>query len=86
MRQTQTREAIYENGVLRPLQALPGWPENSKVKITIECEPAAQHPLQELAGILSDEEAADFQRTIADEFEKIDPCFDVSVPTLLAKS
>ncbi|MBW4494818.1 MAG: antitoxin family protein [Oscillatoria princeps RMCB-10] len=72
MTQTQTIEAIYENGVLRPLQALPGLPENSKVKITIECEPAAQHPLQEFAGILSDEEASDLQRTIADEFEKID--------------
>jgi predicted DNA-binding antitoxin AbrB/MazE fold protein len=73
MAQTQTIEAIYENGVLRPLQALPGLPENSKVKITIECEQATQHPLLEFAGILSDEEAADLQRTIADEFEKIDP-------------
>jgi len=33
--QPQTVEAIYENGVLRPLQALEGLPEHSRVKITI---------------------------------------------------
>ena len=32
---SQTVEAIYENGVLRPLQALEGLPEYTKVKITI---------------------------------------------------
>jgi len=90
MRQTQTIEAIYENGVLRLkmlfCRLFKSKIQNPKSKIGIECEPAAQHPLQEFAGILSDEEAADLQRTIADEFEKIDPYFDYNVPTPLAKS
>jgi len=34
----QVIEAIYENGVLRPLEPLKGFPEHSKLKITIEAE------------------------------------------------
>lgn len=67
MPKTQTVEAVYERGVLPPLQTLSDLPEHSKVKITIECE---QQP-REFFGILSDEEAAELQRTIAEEFEKV---------------
>ena len=70
MPKTQTVEAVYESGVLRPLQTLSDLPEHSKVKITIECE-QQPHPLQEFFGILSDEEAAELQRTIAEEFGKV---------------
>lgn len=35
----KTVEAIYENGVLRPLQTLEGLPEHSNVKIEIEYHP-----------------------------------------------
>lgn len=73
MPQPQTVEAIYENGVLRPLKALEGFPERCKVKITIESEETVAHPLQRFAGILSDEEAADLRRVIEDEFERIGP-------------
>ena len=57
MRQTQTIEAIYENGILRPLEPIINLAEQCKVKITIEREEITPHPLLEFAGILSDEEA-----------------------------
>lgn len=72
MAQTLTVEAIYENGVLRPLETLEGLAERTRVKITIESEQSSQHPLLPFAGILSDNEAA-LQLAIADEFGKIDP-------------
>jgi len=70
---SQTVEAIYENGILRPLKALEGFPERCKVTVTIESADTAPHPLLQCAGMLSDEEAADLQGIIADEFESIDP-------------
>ena len=73
MPQPQTVEAMYENGVLRPLKALEGFPERCKVKLTIASEETALHQLLQFAGILSDEEAADLQRLIVDECESIEP-------------
>ena len=69
----QVIEAIYENGVLRPLEPLTGFPEHSKLKITIEAEEIKPHPLLQFAGILSDEEATELTRIIETEFEEIDP-------------
>ncbi len=69
MPEIQTIQAIYENGVLRPLQTLEDLPEHCQVKITIETQP--QHPLLEFAGILSDEEAAELRKTMNDEFGKV---------------
>ena len=68
---TKTLEAIYEDGILRPLEALEGLSDHSKVRITIDFE--ERHPLLQFAGILSDREAAELRRTIQDEFERIDP-------------
>jgi len=73
MRQTQTIEAIYENGILRPLEPIKNLAEQCKVKITIEREEITPHPLLEFAGILSDEEAKELKRIIETEFERIDP-------------
>jgi predicted DNA-binding antitoxin AbrB/MazE fold protein len=73
MPKPQTIEAIYENGVFRPLKVLDGLAENSQVKITIESDLTQPHPLLQFAGILSDEEASELQNTIANEFGKIDP-------------
>jgi predicted DNA-binding antitoxin AbrB/MazE fold protein len=70
---SQVIEAIYENGVLRPIRPLKGYPEHSKLKITIEVEAIEPHPLLQFAGILSDEEAAELTRIIETEFEEIDP-------------
>lgn len=73
MSPSQTLEAIYENGVLRPLKALEGFAEHSKVQITITSEETSSHPLLQFAGILNDDEAAELRRIIEDEFERIDP-------------
>jgi predicted DNA-binding antitoxin AbrB/MazE fold protein len=73
MARKQTVEAIYEGGVLRPLETLANLPEHCQVKLTIEFEPKLPYRLMQFAGILSDEEAAELQQTIAEEFEKIDP-------------
>ena len=73
MSQTQTLEAIYENGVLRPLKALEALRENCKVKITIQLSEPTPHPLLQFAGILNDKEAVDLRRIIEEELERIDP-------------
>ena len=73
MPQPQTVEAIYENGVLRPLKSLEGFAENCKVKITIQPSETTLHPLLQFAGILNDDEAAELQRIIEEEFGRIDP-------------
>ena len=39
MARKQTVEAIYEGGVLRPLETLANLPEHCQVKLTIEFEP-----------------------------------------------
>ncbi|MEH1785136.1 MAG: antitoxin family protein [Nostoc sp.] len=72
MPESQTIEAIYEDGVLRPLQTLTGVAEHSKVKIIIEYQETPTHPLLQFAGIISDEEAAQLQSVIYQEFEQID--------------
>ena len=65
MTKMQTIEAIYEDGVLRPLETLTNLPERCRVKLMIELEPELPHRLRQFAGILSDEEAAELQQTIA---------------------
>lgn len=72
MPQPQTVEAIYEDGVLRPIKALSGLPEYSRVKITIEYDQTPPHPLLQFAGILSDDEAATLQRALRDECQQPD--------------
>ena len=69
----QVIEAIYENGVLRPLKPLKGFPEHTRLKITIEAEEVEPHPLLQFAGILSDEEAVELTHLIETEFEEIEP-------------
>jgi len=73
MQARQTVEAIYEDGVLRPLEVLEGVPEHSKVKIAIGCDKTPPHPLLQFAGILSDEEAAQLRQSIQETFGKVDP-------------
>jgi predicted DNA-binding antitoxin AbrB/MazE fold protein len=68
---SQTFEAIFENGVLRPLTAL-GIAEHSKVRVCIEGD-AEPHPLLKYCGTVSDEDTAEIQKIIDDEYEKVDP-------------
>ena len=64
MPQAQIVEAIYENGVLRPLEPLEGFAEHCKVNITVEYDEMPPHLLARFAGILSDEEAQELRRII----------------------
>ncbi len=68
-----TVEAIYENGILRPLSELEGVEEHDKVVITIEKVEPVRNPLLKYAGIMSDEEAREINQIIEDEFGRIDP-------------
>lgn len=69
----QTVEAIYENGVLRPVQPLSGIREHTRVKVTVEVEGIRPHPLADCVGILPDVDAEEMRQTIEDEFEKVNP-------------
>ena len=70
---TQKVDAIYENGVLRPLSRLDGIAERSKVRLTVESEPDESHPISDCIGIMPDEDAAELSRIIEAEFEKVNP-------------
>lgn len=67
-------EAIYENGVLRPLEPL-GLAEQSRVNVTLDTEvetsPGAA-VVRACAGSLPPEDARELREIIAQEFEKVD--------------
>lgn len=67
----QTIEAIYENGVLRPLQPLEGITEHVKLRITVEVEEPQRHPLADCIGIMPAEDAEEILHIIEDEFGKV---------------
>ncbi|MCX7992342.1 MAG: antitoxin family protein [Fimbriimonadales bacterium] len=62
-------DAVYENGVIRPLKPLKGLAEHTRLRVTIEETPS--HPLSECVGVLSDEDAAEMKRIIEEEFEQV---------------
>jgi predicted DNA-binding antitoxin AbrB/MazE fold protein len=68
---TRTVEAVYENGVLRPLEPLEDLKEHERVRITIETDEGG-HPLADCIGILPDEDAEEMRQIIEQEFEKVD--------------
>ena len=68
----ETIDAIYQQGVLKPLKPLPWIPENHQVKVTVSFE-RPKHPMDDVIGILSDEDAREIEKIIEDEFEKVDP-------------
>jgi len=67
----KTIHAIYEHGVLRPVEPLEGITENASVELTISLEQGAPQPFLRFAGILSEEEADSMMKIVADEFERI---------------
>lgn len=69
---TQSIEAVYENGVLRPVKPLKGIPERAHVKITLKSV-KQPHPLDEVFGTISDEDAKLMREAIEEAFEKVDP-------------
>jgi predicted DNA-binding antitoxin AbrB/MazE fold protein len=72
----QTVDAVYENGVLRPLTPLTGVPEHGAVRITVTgaiATGAAQRPLADCVGILPDADAQEMRSAIEREFEGVNP-------------
>jgi len=63
--------AIYENGILRPLEPLEGIPEKSEVELTIQSPPSPPD-LKDLFGTLPKEDADEMKKIIEEEFEKVD--------------
>lgn len=69
----KTIHAIYEHGVLRPLEPIKDIKENSEVEITVAIQEKASHPFLRFAGILNEEEADKMIKIVEDEFEKVNP-------------
>ena len=67
----KTIDAIYENGILRPLRPIQGLKKHQTVSITVEKTVYKKHPLHGLSGILPDADAAEMLKTIENEFEKV---------------
>lgn len=63
--------AIYEKGVLRPLEPLEEVAENSEVELAIQY-PTKPHPLKDIFGILPQEDADEMRKIVEKEFEKVD--------------
>ena len=70
---TRSIEALYEEGVLHPLEPLEGLADHSRVRLTIELGDALDHPLASYVGTLPDEDAEEMLRIVEEEFERIDP-------------
>ncbi len=64
--------AIYENGVLRPLEPLRGVAEHSEVMVSLSEPTPSPHPLTAAVGILPDDDAEELSSIIAEEFERVD--------------
>jgi len=69
---TKTIEAVYEEGIFRPLSPIKGLKSSQKVRITLETSPRKKHPLAGLCGTLPDKDAAEMLKVIDEEFEKVD--------------
>lgn len=69
---TKRVHALYEDGVLRPLEPLEGVAEHSRVRITIEMDEVRTHPLADCIGTLPDDDAREMMRIIEEEFERVD--------------
>lgn len=67
----RTINAIYEGGVLRPLQFLEGIAERARVKLTVESVDPVDTELADCIGILPDEDAAEMRQAVKDEFEQV---------------
>jgi len=69
---TQTFKAIYENGILRPLQPLARIPENRQVDVTVTVDESPER-MKQCFGSLDDADAKEMTAIIESEFEKVDP-------------
>ena len=65
-------EAVYENGVFRPLEPVEGLPDHDLVRLVIERKPVG-YPCADLIGQLPAADAEEMIRAIEDEFETVNP-------------
>lgn len=70
---TKTIHAIYEHGILRPLELIEGIGENTEVEVTLAVKQKELSPILRFAGILSEEEANTMLRIVEEEFERVNP-------------
>ena len=68
---TRTFDAVFEDGVLRPLESVDGITEHARVKVTIETLTTAGNSLADCIGTLPDEDAAEIRQIVEDEFEQV---------------
>jgi predicted DNA-binding antitoxin AbrB/MazE fold protein len=69
---TQTLEAVYEDGVFKPLSIPHGVPEHAQVTLSVEVAPPARS-LQDVIGTMSREDAEEMQDIVRREFGRINP-------------
>jgi predicted DNA-binding antitoxin AbrB/MazE fold protein len=67
---TKMIEAVYEKGMLRPLDPLTGIEENSHVRVTVITD-ETENPISECVGILPNDDAREMKQIIKDEFAKV---------------
>jgi predicted DNA-binding antitoxin AbrB/MazE fold protein len=72
-RMTRRVDAVFENGVLRPLEQLEGIAEHARVKVSIDVPDGAPGRLADCLGVLPEEDAAEMLAVIAAEFGRVDP-------------
>jgi len=70
---TKTIKAIYEHGVLRPLDPLEGIEESGQVDVKVLTDEERQQAFRRLAGSISSEDADEMMRIIDEEFERVNP-------------
>ena len=68
---TKTIHAIYEHGILRPLEPIEGIRENTEVEVSISVKQKGLSPILRFAGILSEEEANKMLTIVEEEFERV---------------
>jgi predicted DNA-binding antitoxin AbrB/MazE fold protein len=69
----QKVDAIYENGVFRPLDPPQGLADHARVTLRVESAARTRNDLSCCVGSLPDEDAAELTRIIESEFERVDP-------------
>ena len=68
----KTLEAVYENGVFRPLKRPEGIAEHRRVTLTVSAEDRSSS-LADLAGRISLDDAREMREIVEREFECVDP-------------
>ena len=68
----ETLEAVYENGVFKPLSSPSGISEHRRVTLTVT-DAATPGSLADCSGRISHEDAQEMRDIVSREFERIDP-------------